>query len=90
MDAQMIALHVLRAVAEAQVDGRRIDLENLVEAVQVRRRDLRSTVSALHRAGLVDALRMRPTMKGFALGIALAREPLPGLRPARSAATAAA
>jgi hypothetical protein len=90
MDAQMIALHVLRALAEAQAEGRRMDLETLVQVLQIRRRDLRTTVSALHRAGLVDALRMRSTIQGFALGVALARAPLPALRSTRTVSTAAA
>jgi DNA-binding IscR family transcriptional regulator len=89
MDAEMIALHVLRALAESQLAGERMDLETLAEQVRVRRRDLRAAVSSLHRAGLVDALRMRVSLRGFALGAALARAPLAPLRRPRVAIAAA-
>ena len=87
---ESIALHVLCALAEAQRDDRRMDLESLVEAVKVRRREVRATVTALHRAGLVDALRMRPTLQGFAIGVALGRSRLPALRAIKPSAIAAA
>ena len=89
MNAETLALHVLRALAEAQVQGSAMNLELLAAAIRVRRRDLRGTVTALHAAGLVDALRMRVTLRGFALGAALSKQPLPPLRTLRAAVAAA-
>ncbi len=48
--------------------------------LQVRRTDIRGVVTTLDRQGFVDALRMRPTLLGFALGRSLAAEALPVLR----------
>ena len=80
MNAELVAHHVLRALASAQLDGRVVDLSWLASEVPVRRRDLRSAVTALHREGLVDALRMRLSMRGFTVGVALQRATLPPLR----------
>jgi DNA-binding IclR family transcriptional regulator len=81
MNARTLAPHVLRVLALAQSEGRAQSLDTLVEALGVRRGDLRKTVSLLHREGYVDALRMRLTFAGFALGRAyLASEALPAVR----------
>ena len=77
----LLAAHSLRALAFAQRDGRRLDLDELVTALGVRRVDVRATLSSLHREGLLDVTRMRLTLRGFATGIALAAEQL---RPLRS------
>ena len=90
MNMQALSAHVLAALALAQIEGRRLDLEALTALLHVRRGDVRRAVSALHREGFVDALRMRPTMLGFALGRSYARKPLPELRPQPAAAVAAA
>ena len=81
-----LAAHVLRALADAQADARRIDLEMLCELLGVddtapahegvraktmRREDVRAAVSRLDAEGFVDAARMRLTFAGFALGTAL-------------------
>jgi hypothetical protein len=90
MSPRTLSLHVLRALAEAQRDGRVLDLDALVLALGVRRGDVRSVVSALHREGLVDALRLRLSLRGFALGSALRDATLPPLRKPRPAAVRAA
>jgi hypothetical protein len=89
MNMQALSAHVLAALALAQTEGRRLDLESLTALLRVRRGDVRRAVSALHREGFVDALRMRPTMLGFVLGRSYARSPLPELRPVAEAPPAA-
>lgn len=79
--------HILRALALAQREQRPSSLDTLVATLRVRRGDLRRAVSALHREGLVDALRMRLSLRGFAIGAALIGAKLPALRrPTCSAA----
>jgi hypothetical protein len=80
MTPQHIAPYVLRALANAQMEGRCMDLETLALEIEVRRVDVRKTVSALHREGLLDALRLRLSMKGFALGTAMLRKDLGPIR----------
>ena len=48
-----------------------MDLETLSRDIEVRKVDVRKTVTALHQEGLVDALRLRLSLKGFVLGRAL-------------------
>lgn len=90
MNTQALSSHVLCALVLAQIEGRRLDLETLTRELSVRRGDIRKVVSALHREGFVDALRMRPTMAGFALGRVLLGQQLPALRKPKAAATRAA
>ncbi len=85
MNAHALSTHVLQALAQAQSDGRRVSLESLTETLRVRRGDVRRVVSLLHRQGFVDALRMRLTLQGFALGRAYLGQELPALRPSASA-----
>jgi DNA-binding IclR family transcriptional regulator len=66
-----------------------VSLQTLVDEIGARRADVRRTVSSLHREGYVDALRMRLTMTGFGLGLALLRIKLPRLRSAQLACAAA-
>ena len=80
MNANELAPHVLQALARAQSEGRTVSLESLTEELRVRRGDIRRTVTLLHRQGFVDALRMRLTLPGFALGRAYLGEELPPLR----------
>ena len=68
--ADVLAIHVMGALTRAQTQGRGITLDDLVNELGVRKTDLRRVVSTLHAQGFVDALRMRPTMLGFALGTA--------------------
>jgi hypothetical protein len=85
MTPQHIAPYILRALANAQIEGRCLDLETLSRDIEVRRVDVRKTVSAMHHEGLVDALRLRLSLKGFALGRALLGiELAPIRRPAQA------
>ncbi|APR75316.1 Hypothetical protein A7982_00662 [Minicystis rosea] len=72
------------------MEGRRHDLETLTSELRVRRGDIRTVVSALHREGYLDALRMRLTLTGFALGRSYVGQPLPQLRRPRLSVVAAA
>jgi DNA-binding IclR family transcriptional regulator len=89
MTSQAIAPYVLKLLAQYQLDGKLCSLDQLVQEIQARRADVRRTVSALHREGYVDALHMRLTMAGFAIGRTLLRVPLPALRASRSCCAAA-
>ena len=90
MDPKTLAAYILQALTLAQMEGRSENLETLVEALRVRRKDIRSTLTLLHRHGLVDVLRMRLSLAGFAIGTALLGQPLPALRKVPTAAIAAA
>jgi DNA-binding IclR family transcriptional regulator len=80
MTPEEIAPYILRALADAQKEGRVMDLETLSLTIQVRRADVRKTVSALHEQGLVDALRLRLSLAGFAMGTAFLKQDLPPIR----------
>ena len=69
-----LAPYVLKAFADAQLEGRRINLDDLCEQIPVRRADLRRTVTALHNNDLLDALKGRLTLRGLAAAMALARK----------------
>jgi hypothetical protein len=99
--ALALAAHVLRAMAAAQIDGRRLDLDSLsadlgvksddddaplhdgVRARKLRREDVRAMITKLDGEGLVDALRMRLTITGFAMGSSLARRAPQKVMPLR-------
>lgn len=90
MNARHLSAYILQALARAQSDGRESNLETLVDELKVRRKDVRAALTALHREGMVDVLRMRLTLSGFAIGRALLDQKLPVLRkPAQSAIVAA-
>ena len=78
--SEAIAQHLLAALVRAAHAGKRTNLDELVAEIGVRRAEARATLSALDRQGLVDVLRMRPPMLGFAVGTAYASGPLPELR----------
>ena len=80
MNTRTLSMYVLRALAEAQTEGRRTNLETLVDQLQVRRHDVRGVVTTLHQQGLVDVLHMRLTLEGFAIGRSLLQQKLPALR----------
>jgi DNA-binding IclR family transcriptional regulator len=80
MQTKTLALHVLRFLASAQIRGRRVNLQDLVDGLEVRRADVRRTVSALDAEGHLDATRMTLTLTGFALGTRLVDAELPPLR----------
>lgn len=90
MNAQELSSHVLQALAQAQSEGRASSLDTLTEALRVRRGDIRRTITLLHRQGFVDALRMRLTLGGFALGRAYMGQALPPLRRVKVAEVCAA
>lgn len=83
---KLLAGHLLKTLAQAQQQGRQMTLEELVEEVKARRVDVRTTMTMLHREGHVDAVKMRLTMSGFLLGVALEDKKL---RPLRAAVVAA-
>ena len=66
--AEHVGMLVLRELSQAADSGGRVGLDELVKRLGVRRTELRSTLTRLHQQGLVDVLRMRPTLAGFALG----------------------
>ena len=90
MDTKTLAAYILQALTLAQREGRTENLETLVETLRVRRKDIRATLTVLHRQGLVDVLRMRLSLAGFAIGTALLGQPLPALRKATIRVIAAA
>jgi len=80
IDRGALAEHVLRTLACDHLEGRRSDLDTLTNTVRVRRADVRGVLSALHREGYVDVLRMKLTLEGFALGCALMDRRVPEVR----------
>ncbi|WP_437971734.1 hypothetical protein WMF04_21560 [Sorangium sp. So ce260] len=72
--------HLLRTLVALQSEGKTVTLETLTTALAVRRTDVRRVITALHREGYLDALRMRLTFRGLALGAAFAAAPLRPLR----------
>ncbi|WP_437321362.1 hypothetical protein WMF30_25255 [Sorangium sp. So ce134] len=72
--------HLLRTLLALQSEGKAVTLETLTTALAVRRTDVRRVITALHREGYLDALRMRLTFRGLALGAAFAAAPLRPLR----------
>ena len=87
MDTKDLTAHLLKALFVLQSEGAVVSLETLTETLRVRRTDIRRVVTALHREVYVDALRMRLTMRGLALGAALAGAPLRPLRKAPATAS---
>ncbi|HRI70436.1 MAG TPA: hypothetical protein PK156_39665 [Polyangium sp.] len=85
MTPQHIAPYILRALARAQTEGRCMDLESLSREIEVRKADVRKTVSALHQEGLVDALRMRLSLRGFVMGRTLMAANLPEIQRPKNA-----
>ncbi|WP_437728807.1 hypothetical protein [Sorangium sp. So ce861] len=72
--------HLLRTLLALQSEGKTVTLETLTTALAVRRTDVRRVITALHREGYLDAVRMRLTFRGLALGAAFAAAPLRPLR----------
>jgi DNA-binding IclR family transcriptional regulator len=79
MNTTTLAPYILQALARYQLKDRRVTLQTLVDDLAIGRADLRRAVTALDQAGYVDAIRMRLTMEGFALGMALQERDLPPL-----------
>lgn len=90
MDRRTLSAHLLKVLAEGQIAGEASPtLDSLVAELGVRRKDVRDALSALHREGYVDVLRMRLTFAGFAIGANLRSQELRPLRALRLAVAAA-
>ena len=85
MNPKKLFSHLLSHLYRAQMEGRRITLDDLVKGVEVRRVDVRKVLSTMHQQNLIDVRVMRLTLMGFALASSLDGEALPVLR--RPAAT---
>lgn len=70
-DVHALAAHVIRYFAAEQSRGRAVRLDELADAIGVRRVDIRHVVSRLHAEGHVDAKRMKLTMTGLALAVSM-------------------
>ena len=81
---KLLAGHLLKTLAVAHQQNRRMTLDELVEEVKARRVDVRATLSMLHREDYVDAVKMRLTMRGFLAGSSLVNA---DLRPLRATTT---
>jgi len=90
MNRKHLALHILHHVAQAQQEGRRLDLQDLVSLLKVRRTDVRSVLTTLHQQDLYNVLRGTLTLTGFAIAVRINAAQLPELRPAKLAAVSAA
>jgi hypothetical protein len=77
---QALAEHLLRELARDHLRDVRSDLDSLCATIAIRREDVRSTLTALHREGYLDVLRMRLTLAGFALGCSLLDQPVRAIR----------
>lgn len=90
MTSKDLAPHLLKILYAFQNDGVTVTLETLTSALQVRRIDVRRAITAMHREGYLDALRMRLTLRGLALGAAFTVSSLRPLRHAPLRAVSAA
>ena len=88
LDPKLVAIHLVKHLTSSQRSGRVVTLADLVDELGVRRADLRVAVRALHEQGYLDALRMRLTLAGFALGASLDGATLRPLRARPQAAQA--
>jgi len=86
----VLAIHVMKRLTIAHTEGDLLSLQDLADELGVRRNDVRATISALHAQGYVDALRMRPTLAGFAIGNAVSDAELAPIRKALRVALRAA
>jgi len=80
IDGGLLALHVLKTMTTSHDNGQPCTLDGLVESLRIRRSDVRSVLSALHREGMLDVGRMRLTLEGFAIGRSLHQRQLTPLR----------
>ena len=80
MEPRTLTPYILQALARHQVNERRVNLQILVDELKVRRVDVRRTISTLHEQGYLDAVTLRLTMNGFAVGMSLVEKELPPLR----------
>jgi hypothetical protein len=82
MSNRTLAAHVLRSLAIGHSQGHAVTLDGLSAELRVRRADVRSVITALHKEGYVNAATMRLTLRGFTVGTALGNVELPALRTA--------
>jgi DNA-binding IclR family transcriptional regulator len=87
METKDLAPHVLKALFDLQSEGALVNLQTLTDLLRVRRGDIRRVITALHREGYVDAVHMRLTLRGLAVGAAFAQSPLRPLRRVSSRAS---
>ncbi len=80
METSLLALYVLREMTIANRFGDRLTLESLSQRIGVRKEDIRGVVTKLDGEDYVDALRMRLTLAGFAVGQSLTKCGLKDLR----------
>jgi DNA-binding IclR family transcriptional regulator len=78
--SRILAPYVLRLLAAAQKAGRPTNLEEITEKLDVRRSDVRATITALHQQGLLDATTYRLSLEGFAIGSSLRNKKMPPVR----------
>jgi DNA-binding GntR family transcriptional regulator len=90
MNHKHLAEHLLYHLVRAQLGGHRLNLQELVDLVKVRRADVRSTLTVLHQQGLYDVMRRSLTLHGFAIAVKVDPAALPVLRPVKKAQAAAA
>lgn len=85
---EAIAIHVLHHLTTHQMNGARIQFDELRRALPVRRMELVRVLGRLDSQGLLDASRLRVTLAGFAIGVSLRDADLPSLRPSRPSESA--
>ena len=81
---EAMSIHLLRALTHFARQECRVHLEDVAAEAGVRKIDARRLVRELDRQGFVDAMRMRPTLAGFALGASVADVDLKPLRESRN------
>jgi hypothetical protein len=89
IDTGHLALHVVKRMTILHKVDAPCTLDGLVDDLRVHRTVVREVLSTLHQEGVVDALHMRLTLNGFAIGHSLEHAELPPfrvepLRPAMS------
>ena len=89
MEPRKLTPYILRALAQYQIDERRVNLQTLVDDLEVRRADVRRAMTALHEQGFVDIVSFKLSMNGFAVGMSLLDKELPPLRRITSITVAA-
>ena len=90
MQTKPLAAHVVAALFQLRERTMPITLDTVTEVLGAApKTDVRAALSALHKEGVVDVTRMRLTLRGLALGSALAGAALPPLATESARATAA-
>jgi hypothetical protein len=74
-----IAIHVLHHLTTHQMNGARIHFDKLRRRLGVDRVQLARVLGRLDKQGLVDCSKLRLTLQGFAIGMAVKSRDLPRL-----------